>query len=100
MQREKHKKIMKNDTHHSHAKCEFPKILEGCIRRFARQPRLGCKLQWQIAKGAKRTEREEGMDAKVRSLSAKVKQKEATTTNNTAGGHRRLPRRDARKCKK
>ena len=36
MQREKHQKIMKNDTHRSHAKCEFPKILERCIGRFAR----------------------------------------------------------------
>ena len=93
----KYQKINKIDTHHSHAKCEFSKILERCIGRFASQPRLGCKLPWQISNGGKRTDSEEGTGAKVRSLSAKVMQKEITTTNKPSGGLLVLRRRDARK---
>ena len=87
----------KIDTHHSHAKCEFRKILERCIGRFASQARLGCKLLWQISKGGKRTDSEEGTGAKVRSLSAKVVRKEITTTKERPGGLLVLRRRDARK---
>ena len=93
----KHQKIYKIDTHHSHAKCEFRKILERCIGRFASQARLGCKLLWQISNGGKRTDSEEGTGAKVRSLSAKVVRKEITTTKDPLWGDIVLRRRDARK---